>query len=296
VNGTSRAVDVSRLAIARLLAVACALLPAHAPAAASVEQIALAVTHASEHHAAVTGELRIPDSFRDHLPAVVIVNSSPGFDGRGAFYADALNQAGIATLEIDMFQGRGLPLSPVLNMPHVYQSLQYLARHPRIDPARVGMMGLSWGAQVAMLTSSVELARRYSDRNLRFAAHRALYPQCWVILTARNGKGKLLKRAPFNQVTGSPVHILAGDKDVYDDPDGCLKFVASPPGSGRPHFSITVYEGATSAWACLRSSSRRFSEYPSGRFRSGNKVGGRHRAPRAHCAWSPPGTRKRFWK
>jgi dienelactone hydrolase len=109
-------------------------------------------------------------------------------------------------------------------------------------------MGFSWGAQVSLLTSSGELARRHSDRNLRFAAHLPLYPQCWVILTARNGKDKFLKPALFKQVTGSPAHILAGDKDDYDDPDGCLKFVASLPGNARPHFSVTVYKGATFAW------------------------------------------------
>lgn len=234
--------------LSRLLVAACAFLPAHAPAAASVEKIEFAVTGAFERHAAVAGELRVPDSARDRLPAVVIVNSSPGFDGRGAFYAEALNQAGIATLEIDMFQGRGLPLSPVQNMPHVYQSLHYLARHPRIDPTRVGIMGFSWGAQVSLLTSSADLTRRFSDRNLRFAAHLPVYPQCWVILTARNGRDTLLKKAPLKEVTGSPVHILAGDKDDYDDPDGCLKLVASMPANARRHFAVTVYKGATFAW------------------------------------------------
>jgi hypothetical protein len=49
-------------------------------------------------------------------PAVLIVNSSPGFDGRGDFYAQALNAAGIATFEVDWFHGRGLPVTPVHNL------------------------------------------------------------------------------------------------------------------------------------------------------------------------------------
>jgi len=230
------------------LAVACALPVAPAHAAVSVEKIEFGVTSEFERGAAVAGEIRIPDSDRDRLPAVVIVNSSPGFDGRGAFYADALNQAGIATLEVDMFQGRGLPLSPVHNMPHAYQSLQYLARHARVDPKRVGIMGFSWGAQVALLASSGELARQYSNGTLRYAAHLPLYPQCWVIRTARNGKDAFLKPEIFKRVTGSPVHILAGDKDDYDDPDGCFQFLAWLPADVRPHFSVSVYEGATFGW------------------------------------------------
>ena len=55
---------------------------------------------------------------------MVIVNSSPGFDGRSAFYAEAIHQGGMATLEVDMFHGRGLPDSPRHNMPHVYAGLR----------------------------------------------------------------------------------------------------------------------------------------------------------------------------
>ncbi len=56
------------------------------------------------------------------------------------------------------------------------------------------------------------------------------------------------REAPLKQVTGSPVHILAGDKDDYDDPDGCLTLVASLPANARRHFAVTVYKGATFAW------------------------------------------------
>lgn len=231
-----------------ILTFACALPAANAQAAVSIERLEFEVAGTHERRAAVVAEIRIPDSVRDRLPAVVIVNSSPGFDGRGAFYAEALNQAGIATLEVDMFQGRGMPASPVENLPHAFQSLQYLARHPRIDPARVGIMGFSWGAQIALVASSAELARRHGNGNLRFAAHLPLYPQCWVIRTARNGKDGLLKSAIFKEVMRAPVHILAGDKDTYDDPDGCQNLVASLPAHARRHFSVTVYKGATFAW------------------------------------------------
>src|SRR5512145_1197884 len=97
----------------------------NAQAKVAIEKISLTVTDAFESGAAVSGELRIPDSRRDHLPAVLIVNSSPGFDGRGAFYAEALTQAGIATLEVDMLQGRGLPATPRHNLPHAYETLRY---------------------------------------------------------------------------------------------------------------------------------------------------------------------------
>jgi hypothetical protein len=93
---------------------------ANAQGMASIEKLSFKVVDAFEPGAAVSGELRIPHSKRDRLPAVLILHSSPGFDGRGAFYAEALNQAGIATVEIDYLQGKGMPVSPRHNLPHAY--------------------------------------------------------------------------------------------------------------------------------------------------------------------------------
>ena len=58
----------------------------------------------------------------------MILHSSPGFDGRGAFYAEALNQAGIATVEIDYMQGKGIPASPAHNLPHAYETFAVSGR------------------------------------------------------------------------------------------------------------------------------------------------------------------------
>jgi dienelactone hydrolase len=237
--------------VAGILSGALLLATANAQVAASIEKIAFDVTDAFEPGAAVSGVLRIPVSERDRLPAVLIVNSSPGFDGRGAFYAEALGEAGMATLEIDMMQGKGMPASPRQNLPHAYESLRYLARHPRIDGTRIGIMGFSWGGIVSVLASSDELARKYAGGKLRFAAHLGIYPICWrhhAVLAGKSGAWKDLKPIVYRRVTGSPVHILAGDKDGYDDPESCARFLAALPPQVRSRFSLTVYAGATFGW------------------------------------------------
>src|SRR5262249_1073926 len=110
-----------RNAWARLGAVALSLLAVFGAAAqdkVSVEKVHFKVADAFERDAAVVGELRVPDPKGDRLPVVMIVNSAPGFDGRSAFYAEELNRVGIATLELDFMQGRGMPASPRQHMAH----------------------------------------------------------------------------------------------------------------------------------------------------------------------------------
>ena len=50
-----------------------------------------------------------PEGAATKVPAVLILHGSGGMDDRGAFYATALQEAGIATLEIRMFQFGGRP-------------------------------------------------------------------------------------------------------------------------------------------------------------------------------------------
>ena len=219
-----------------------------ADAQVSVERMGFKVLDAFEPGAAVSGELRIPATKRERLPAVLILHGSAGVDGRGASYAKVLNAAGIATLEIDMFQGRGRPGTTRHNMPHAYETLQYLARHPRIDGARVGIMGFSWGGIMSVLTSSLELTEQYTGGKLRFAAHLGIYPVCWSHRSVVAGKAKFFKPSVYRRVTGSPVHLLAGDKDGYDEPDACQKFLSELPAEVRPHFGLTVYSGGTHGW------------------------------------------------
>lgn len=71
-----------RLACAVSAAVTVAAAPVQARAAApQIEKAAFAVPQAAERDASVVSELRIPPG-AGRRPAVLIVNNSPGFDGR----------------------------------------------------------------------------------------------------------------------------------------------------------------------------------------------------------------------
>lgn len=220
---------------------------ASAQVAVSVEPVSFRVADAFEKGTGVTGELRIPDAQPGRLPAVVIVDSTPGFDGRGRFHAEGLNAAGIATLEIDVFEGKGQPVTPRHNLPHVFETLQWLAAHPRVDPARIGIMGFSSGGILTVLASSEPLARQYGG-DARFAAHVGFYPHCWFLRRIPAGALDTLKPDVLATVTGRPVRILLGGNDDYEAPESCVAFVDALPPAARGHFTLTVYPNATFAW------------------------------------------------
>jgi uncharacterized protein len=215
------------------------------------EKSSFAVRGAFERNATVDTLLRVPPSPAP-LAAVMIVTSSPGFvDGRSGFYAAALNAAGFATLETDVTAGRGLAATPRHFLPHLFQALEKLAADPRIDAARIGVMGVSLGGTLALLSAMEELARADAPAGLRFAAHLPLYPVCWHHLETLQKGARAMKEVPasvYQATTGRPVHILVGDQDGYDGPDACTRFVAALPEHVRRDVRLTVYPGATFGW------------------------------------------------
>jgi len=193
----------------------------------------------------ISGQLRMP-SANEPIPAVVVLHGSAGLDSRGNLYVKALNDAGIATLEIDMWAARGLsgggdrPRLPTITVPDAFSALKYLAQNPAIDANRIGVLGFSWGGVVTMLAATQGYADLYGD-GLTFAAHIAHYPVCWAYTAKIPG-------IFFSDLTGSPVLIQIGDKDDYDDGPWACKALAAP----FPNVSVNVYNNSYHGWDRLQ--------------------------------------------
>ena len=120
-----------------------------------------------------------PASSAPKVPAVLILHGSGGVDGRGAFYAKALQKAGIATLEITMFLRGGRPKAgPQATMPHAAAALKWLAAQPYVDAQRLGVMGFSWGGGMTMMMSSELVQERLGKDVPKPAAFAPFYPTC----------------------------------------------------------------------------------------------------------------------
>lgn len=118
----------------------------------------------------------------------------------------------------DSYSGRGLgkrATSGALNSSSRYldsaRLLDALAKHPRIDPGRIGIAGASYGANIAMRLQWEYYMQKVLPGGPRYAAHVPIYPPCNAII--RNYES-----------TGAPMLILIGDKD-YNDASRCRKRV-----------------------------------------------------------------------
>ena len=154
---------------------------------------------------------------------MVILHGSSGVDARGDFYEAALNAAGIATLQIDMWEARGVggavgrPSAPILTLPDAFSALAFLAARPEIDAARIGVLGFSWGG-VNSLTAAERLYTGLFGGGRQFKAHAAHYPVCYAANAVLPGLPPPAQLGTqFINLTGAPMLVQVGSLDGYDN-------------------------------------------------------------------------------
>ena len=133
----------------------------------------------------LAGELRIPQRATGRLPVVVMLHGSGGLGGGNEFWAKHFNEMGVASFMVDSFSERGIvgtstnqALLGRLNMIlDAYGAFNVLADHPRIDPAKIAVMGSSRGGQSALYSSMKRFQQMWNPRAV-FALHIPLYAPC----------------------------------------------------------------------------------------------------------------------
>lgn len=191
----------------------------------------------------VAGLLRTPREATGPVGAVLICHGSDGVDGRGEYYAAALNAAGLATLEIDMWAARstargaaGRPRSPMETLPDAFGALKFLGEQPEADPGRIGILGFSWGGVVSLLSATRGRADPLRGELAGFKAHAAHYPVCYAYTAD--------PRMALTDLTGAPILIQTGDVDTYDHPDAGAKLAAALAAQGAAQVRNITYAGA----------------------------------------------------
>lgn len=189
-------------------------------------------------------------------PAVLILHGSSGVDSRGDFYEGALNAAGITTLQIDMWEARGVtgvanrPSAPIYTYPDVFNALAFLSARADVDPQRIGVLGFSWGGVMA-LGSAEQLYAGQFGGGRKFKAHVANYPVCY----GANNAAIVAPASPaqagtqFLHLTGAQVLIQIGSNDSYDNGSAhCTALAQAVNATNGNLVKVNVYPGAYHAW------------------------------------------------
>ena len=170
---------------------------------------------------AVAGEFRLAQG-SGRLPVVVLMHGSSGVGATVDAWARAFNAMGISTLVIDGFTVRGLTtvglnqaLLGRLNLiVDIYRALDILAKHPRVDPERIALMGFSRGGQAALFASLDRFNKLWNKSGIRFAAYIPFYPDCSTTYLGDT------------EVTDKPIRTFHGAPDDYNPVASCKAYVA----------------------------------------------------------------------
>jgi len=170
----------------------------------------------------LAGELRLPKSGSDKVPAIVLVHGSGGLSASPDLWARELNATGLAVFILDSFAGRGIvstvsdqsQLHSLAMMVDAYRALALLAEHPRIDRDRIAVMGFSKGAVASVYSSNRRFRQLYGPQGVEFAAHIGLYTPCNVAYR------------DDEKTTGKPIRLFHGIADDYVSIGPCRDYAA----------------------------------------------------------------------
>ncbi len=176
----------------------------------------------------VAGEFRIAQG-SGKLPVVVLMHGSSGVGATTEAWVKQFNAMGISTMVIDGFTGRGLtvvgPNQALLGRLNliidIYRSLDILAKHPRVDPDRIVLMGFSRGGQAALYASMERFHKLWNKSGVQFAAYVPFYPDCSTTYLSDA------------DVAARPIRIYHGTPDDYNPVRTCKAYVDRLKQAGR---------------------------------------------------------------
>ena len=192
--------------------------------------------------AVTTGVLRIPRG-EGRLPVVVLQHGSGGMAANIEMWSRELNAISVSTLALDGFTGRALTsvntnqalLGRLNFVLDIYRALDVLAKHPRVDPQRVALMGFSRGGQAALYASLKRFHKMWNRSGIEFAAYIPFYPDCATTFV------------PDTEVADRPIRIFGGTQDDYNPIALCKAYVERLRAAGRDA-QVTEYPAASHAF------------------------------------------------
>ena len=202
---------------------------------------------AARKPARVSASLHLPQRGAGPFACMVILTSSAGVQRhREHYYAQALNDAGVAALIVDSFGGRGVrrtvadqTLVAAAQMEgDAFAALAHLRSDPRIDPARVGVMGVSKGAGAA-LNAAIAVRQRW----------RRGFPHLFDLHVAICPGATAQHRDPTTHPR--PIFFMLAGRDNYTPAPLAIDYAERMRAAGNGRIRVKVYTGAHHGWESL---------------------------------------------
>ena len=202
---------------------------------------------AAARPARVSASVHLPMQADRPFPCMVILTSSAGVQRhREHYYAQALNDAGVAAMIVDSFTGRGVRRTVAVQTlvsgaqmeGDAFAALALLRADPRIDPQRIGVMGVSKGG-VATLNAAIAVRQRWRGGfDQLFDLHVAICPGA----TAQH-------RDPTTH--GRPIYFMLAGRDDYTPAPLAIEYAERMRATGNRRIKVKVYSGAHHGWESL---------------------------------------------
>ena len=192
----------------------------------------------------ILGTLKFPKKeWTNRLPAVVLLHGAGGPRAGEKYWSKELRKIGLATFVVDSNSTRGCPPSTfgvcknyskhqgMVNIVDAYRALEILSTHPRIDPARIAVMGFSVGGKASLYSSVKRFQKMWGNPGLEFAAYLSFYPACNITFN------------DDEDISNEPIRIFYGELDEWSTPIPCKEYVDRLSEIGKD-ITITIYPGA----------------------------------------------------
>jgi len=196
----------------------------------------------------ISGTLKFPaNAPKKNVPVVIVMHGMGGISVWEEHWLKTLNSIGLATFMVDSNWGRrnckkefkksikGLWCSDVnQGMNRIidgYRALELLSEHSRIDPTRIGCLGISLGAKGCLYLNVKRFQEMWGTPGIEFTASVPLYPPCDV------------RFKEDDVISNTPIRIHVGELDTYFPVDSCVDYVQLLRSKGKD-VEIKVYPGA----------------------------------------------------
>ena len=194
------------------------------------------------------------------FPALIIVHSCAGLKEPVGYWRKQAVEKGYVVLVIDSFSSRGSPnCRPRAPIPKnrgvkdILDASAHMRKLPFVDPSRVAVLGLSWGAMAGMLSGSPGYVSEFAAGAKPPAAAVSIYPACYI--------------GPFGNFPGNeflrsdiatPTLLLLGEEDTETPPEECTSRLPRLKEKNAP-VEWHVFKGATHCWDCSEQDNQRWS-------------------------------------